>query len=86
MMRWQYSSMSVQIGVLFAFQGIYTTVVEDPRDRNSWLLAYFQAYGWGFAISLAVNILVWPVTSESELKDLIIRCVWHGLPNQWAFD
>ncbi|KAM0751307.1 hypothetical protein T439DRAFT_325453 [Meredithblackwellia eburnea MCA 4105] len=58
--------------VLFAFQGIYTTVADDPRDKDQWLLAYFQAYAWGFAIVLATNLLVWPVWSEDQLRELVI--------------
>ncbi|KAL8287029.1 hypothetical protein RQP46_004035 [Phenoliferia psychrophenolica] len=63
--------------VLFAFQGIYTSIANDPKDRISWLVAYFQAYGWGMAIVLVTNLVVWPVSSESSLRELLIRSLDH---------
>jgi hypothetical protein len=40
-----------------------------------WLLAYFQAYAWGIAFGLGVNLLVLPVSSETELRSLLTRRV-----------
>ena len=38
----------------------------------SYLLAVFQAYIWGIALALFVNLVLWPVTSEQELRRLLV--------------
>ncbi|KAM0755341.1 hypothetical protein T439DRAFT_1000 [Meredithblackwellia eburnea MCA 4105] len=63
---------------LFAIQGIYTSVDEN-EDRGqpfSWLLAYFQAYTWGFAIVLAAN-LAFPDAAESQLRRQLVSSLNH---------
>ncbi|KAI5480863.1 hypothetical protein MNV49_006672 [Pseudohyphozyma bogoriensis] len=63
--------------VLFAFYGTYSSI-DDPGTPNAeWLLAYFVAHCWGLAIVLAVNIFVWPVSSESELRELLTSSLRH---------
>lgn len=49
---------SSQYCVLFAFQGIYNTIADDPNDIHLWLLAYFQVYAWG-APSSSFFALIW---------------------------
>ncbi|GAA5932493.1 hypothetical protein JCM3775_005935 [Rhodotorula graminis] len=63
-------------GVLFSFNGIYGTVEQGYFDRR-FFLANFEAYAWGIAIALGVNVLVWPMTSESELRRLLVTSLQH---------
>ncbi|SCZ90896.1 BZ3500_MvSof-1268-A1-R1_Chr1-3g02359 [Microbotryum saponariae] len=69
-------------GVLFAFNGIYSPIELAKQSgrlafESSWLLAYFQAYGYGLVISLAVNFLVSPTQSSAELNTLLIASLQH---------
>ncbi|GAA5995637.1 hypothetical protein JCM5350_001633 [Sporobolomyces pararoseus] len=64
-------------GVLFAFGGIYYGLESGQKFDKSWFLADFQAYAWGIAIALAVNVVVFPVTSERELKKLLVASLQH---------
>ncbi|GAA5876090.1 hypothetical protein JCM16303_007018 [Sporobolomyces ruberrimus] len=64
-------------GILFAFGGIYYSIESETRFDKSWFLASFEAYAWGIAIALAVNVLVYPVTAERELKKLLVTSLQH---------
>ncbi|GAA5896960.1 uncharacterized protein JCM6883_007067 [Sporobolomyces salmoneus] len=64
-------------GILFAFGGIYYRIESRTKFDKSWFLANFQAYAWGIAISLAVNVFAYPVTSERELKKLLVTSLQH---------
>ncbi|SGY30718.1 BQ5605_C002g01176 [Microbotryum silenes-dioicae] len=69
-------------GVLFAFNGIYSPIELAKQSgrlafESSWLLAYFQAYGYGLVISLAVNFFVYPTQSSAELNTLLIASLQH---------
>lgn len=66
-----------QYGILFAFGGIYYGIESESKFDKSWFLADFQAYAWGIAISLAVNFVVFPVTAESQLKQLLVTSLQH---------
>lgn len=57
-------------GILFAFNGIYTPIVAGDRLDWSWLLATVEAYLWPIAVVLAVNLLIWPISAEEELRKL----------------
>lgn len=47
--------------------------IEAPNGFDySWLLACFEAYAWGMAIGWGVNLLVYPVSAEEELKRLLV--------------
>ncbi|GAA6007325.1 hypothetical protein JCM11491_003089 [Sporobolomyces phaffii] len=64
-------------GILFAFGGIYYGLESGSRFDKTWFLADFEAYAWGVAISLAVNVFVYPVTAQSELKKLLVTSLQH---------
>ncbi|GAA5951640.1 hypothetical protein JCM21900_000535 [Sporobolomyces salmonicolor] len=64
-------------GVLFAFNGIYTSIISGHRFDKQWLVAELEAYAWGMAIALCVNLLVWPITSEQELRKLLVTSLQH---------
>ncbi|CEQ38838.1 SPOSA6832_00288 [Sporobolomyces salmonicolor] len=66
-----------QYGVLFAFNGIYTSIISGHRFDKEWLVAELEAYAWGMAIALCVNLLVWPITSEQELRKLLVTSLQH---------
>ncbi|GAA6047795.1 hypothetical protein JCM3770_004648 [Rhodotorula araucariae] len=63
-------------GVIFAFNGIYGSIEQGYFDLRFYL-ANFEAYAWGMAIALGVNVLVWPITSESELRRLLVTSLQH---------
>ncbi|KAM0793227.1 hypothetical protein ACM66B_000693 [Microbotryomycetes sp. NB124-2] len=64
-------------GILFAFNGIYDPILSNRTFDRSWLLANFAAYAWGIAIAFVVNLVVWPVTSEQELRRLLVQSLHH---------
>ncbi|GAA5865035.1 hypothetical protein JCM1840_005715 [Sporobolomyces johnsonii] len=64
-------------GVLFAFNGIYTSIISGHHFDKQWLVAELVAYAWGMAIALGVNLLVWPITSEQELRKLLVTSLQH---------
>src|SRR4051812_10805696 len=43
----------------------------------TYLLEYLKSYAWGAAIVLSVNILVFPRTSERELRQTIVTSLEH---------
>jgi hypothetical protein len=43
----------------------------------TYLLEYLKAYAWGAAIVLAVNILIFPRTSERELRQTLVTSLEH---------
>ncbi|KAK4054888.1 hypothetical protein OIV83_000812 [Microbotryomycetes sp. JL201] len=63
--------------VLFAFNGIYDPILGDRTFDRSWLLSNFAAYAWGIAIVFIINLVVWPVTSEQELRRLLVQSLHH---------
>ncbi|GJN91517.1 hypothetical protein Rhopal_004540-T1 [Rhodotorula paludigena] len=63
-------------GVIFAFQGIYGSILYEDFNLR-FFLSDFQAYAWGLAIALCVNVLVWPITSEAELRRLLVTSLQH---------
>ncbi|GAA5969341.1 hypothetical protein JCM11641_007557 [Rhodosporidiobolus odoratus] len=63
-------------GVIFAFNGIYGSVSIGGFDKQ-FFLANFEAYAWGMAIALGVNLIVLPVTSEQELRRLLVTSLQH---------
>lgn len=53
--------------------------IEAPNGFDySWLLACFEAYAWGMAIGWGVNLLVYPVSAEDELKRLLVGSLHVG--------
>ena len=40
-------------------------------------MLFRSAYGWGIAIALVVNLLVWPVSAERECRDLLVTSLQH---------
>ncbi|BGP12619.1 hypothetical protein JCM10213_008755 [Rhodosporidiobolus nylandii] len=63
-------------GVIFAFNGIYGTITTGGFDK-AFFLANFEAYAWGIAIVFCVNLLVLPMTSEHELRRLLVTSLQH---------
>ncbi|GAA5898692.1 hypothetical protein JCM6882_000900 [Rhodosporidiobolus microsporus] len=63
-------------GVIFAFNGIYGSI-EYGGFNKQFFLANFEAYTWGIAISLVVNLVVLPMTAEQELRRLLVTSLQH---------
>ncbi|BGP28691.1 hypothetical protein JCM10296v2_000427 [Rhodotorula toruloides] len=63
-------------GVLFSFNGIYGSITEGGFNKQ-FFLANAVAYLWGMAISLGVNLIVWPFTAEAELRQLLVTSLQH---------
>lgn len=55
---------------------IYTSHLLGTFDPT-YLLEYLKSYAWGSAIVLAVNILVFPRTSEQELRQAMATSLEH---------
>ncbi|KAK4058051.1 hypothetical protein OIO90_000790 [Microbotryomycetes sp. JL221] len=64
-------------GVLFAFNGIYDPILSRHTFDRSWLLSNFSTYSFGIVIVFVVNIVVWPVTCEQELRRLLVQSLHH---------
>lgn len=43
----------------------------------TWFLADFEAYAWGIAIALFVNVVVYPITAEKQLRKLLVTSLQH---------
>lgn len=56
---------------------IYTSQLLEGVFSPAYLLSYLKGYAWGVAIVLAVNILVFPRTSERELRQAIVTSLEH---------
>jgi len=44
---------------------------------KTWFLADFEAYAWGIAIALVVNVVVYPITAERQLRKLLVTSLQH---------
>ncbi|KAG8810558.1 hypothetical protein FRC17_002882, partial [Serendipita sp. 399] len=65
------------LAILMAFNGIYTSSLLNSAFSPTYLLEYLKAYAWGAAIVLAVNILIFPRTSERELRQTMVSSLEH---------
>ncbi|GAA6004360.1 hypothetical protein JCM10207_000685 [Rhodosporidiobolus poonsookiae] len=65
------------LAIILAFSGIYTSILSGGRFVPEYLEAYLESYLWGFAIVLAVNLVVLPHSSEKELRELMVVSVEH---------
>ncbi|GAA6050447.1 hypothetical protein JCM3770_002600 [Rhodotorula araucariae] len=63
--------------IILAFSGIYTSILSGGNFVPAYLEAYLEAYCWGFAIVLVVNALVFPHTSEKELREILVISLEH---------
>ncbi|BGP44750.1 hypothetical protein JCM10450v2_000564 [Rhodotorula kratochvilovae] len=63
--------------IILAFSGIYTSILSGGRFVPEYLEAYLEAYCWGFVIVLVVNALVFPHTSEKELREILVISLEH---------
>ncbi|GAA6062409.1 hypothetical protein JCM10212_006195 [Sporobolomyces blumeae] len=64
-------------GILFSFGGIFHGLDVVTGFDKRWFLSDFAAYAWGIAISLVVNVVVYPVTAEYELRKLLVTSLQH---------
>ncbi|KAM0753235.1 hypothetical protein T439DRAFT_323872 [Meredithblackwellia eburnea MCA 4105] len=65
------------LAIIMAFSGIYTSILLGGVFSPKYLEAYLEAYCWGFAIVLGINILVLPISSERELRELLVSSLEH---------
>ncbi|KIJ47171.1 hypothetical protein M422DRAFT_28858 [Sphaerobolus stellatus SS14] len=63
--------------VLNSFNGIYTSYLLGSVFSPKVLVAYLTSYLWGGAIVLAVNLLVFPMSSEKALRDTLSTSLAH---------
>ncbi|QRV92200.1 fusaric acid resistance-like protein [Ceratobasidium sp. AG-Ba] len=56
---------------------IYTSILLGHGFNPSYLKAYIEAYLWGSATVLFVNIFVFPLSSERELRQLLVMSLEH---------
>ncbi|GAA5863516.1 hypothetical protein JCM1840_000049 [Sporobolomyces johnsonii] len=60
------------LAIVMSFNGIYTSSVLDQAFHAAYLEAYIEAYFWGFAIVLGINLLIFPISSERELREVLV--------------
>ena len=65
------------LAILMAFNGIYTSILLGGVFSPEYLEEYLIAYLWGGAITLTVNILVLPMSSERELRKTLVISLEH---------
>lgn len=65
------------LAILMAFNGISTSIqlggVFSPRYLEEYLISYL----WGGVITLGVNIFVFPMSSERELRKTLVISLEH---------
>lgn len=59
------------LGIIMSFSGIYTSVLLKTFAPE-YLTSYLISYAWGFALVLVVNVLVFPVSAERELREALV--------------
>ncbi|KAG8934607.1 hypothetical protein FRC01_001708 [Tulasnella sp. 417] len=63
--------------ILMSFNGIFTSLSLEKTFDPKFLVSYLEAYLWGTAINIAVSVLVFPVSSEKELRKALIVSLQH---------
>lgn len=62
------------LAVLVCFNGIYTPLVAPNGSfEPKYLQSYLIGYAFAFAIVLFVNMAIFPVSTERELRELIVQ-------------
>ncbi|KAF8749522.1 hypothetical protein RHS01_09997 [Rhizoctonia solani] len=62
------------LAILMSFNGIYTSMMLGTGFSSTYLKEYIK---WGSAIVLFVNLFVFPVSSERELRKLLVMSLEH---------
>ncbi|KAF8600286.1 hypothetical protein BDV93DRAFT_476704 [Ceratobasidium sp. AG-I] len=65
------------LAILMSFNGIYTSIMLGTGFSSTYLKEYIKSYLWGSAIVLFVNIFVFPMSSERELRQLLVMSLEH---------
>ncbi|CUA67618.1 putative polyketide synthase 3 [Rhizoctonia solani] len=65
------------LAILMSFNGIYTSIMLGNGFNSTYLIEYIKSYLWGSAIVLFVNIFVFPISSERELRQLLVMSLEH---------
>ncbi|KAG8719517.1 hypothetical protein FRC08_002644 [Ceratobasidium sp. 394] len=65
------------LAILMSFNGVYTSIMLGNGFNATYLKAYIEAYLWGSAIVLFVNMFIFPLTSERELRQLLVMSLEH---------
>jgi hypothetical protein len=65
------------LAIFVAFNGIYTSILLGGVFSPTYLEEYLIAYLWGGAITLGVNIFVFPMSSERELRKTLVISLEH---------
>jgi hypothetical protein len=64
------------LGILVGFSGIYTSYLENGFNPD-YLASYLIAYSFGAAIVIAVSSVVVPMSSEKELRTMLVTSLQH---------
>ena len=65
------------LAILMAFNGIYTSIQLGGLFSPLYLEENLIAYLWGGAITLGVNIFIFPMSSERELRKTLVISLEH---------
>ncbi|KAG8728006.1 hypothetical protein FRC11_011969, partial [Ceratobasidium sp. 423] len=65
------------LAILMSFNGIYTSIMLGNGFNSNYLKEYIKSYMWGSAIVLFVNMCIFPISSERELRQLLVVSLEH---------
>lgn len=65
------------LAIVMSFNGIYTSILEKRTFNKYYLESYLVGYAIGGAIVLSVNLLIFPHSSERELREMLDLSLEH---------
>ncbi|KAG8813161.1 hypothetical protein FRC18_002640, partial [Serendipita sp. 400] len=64
-------------GILMGFDGVIISKNNNDQFLPKFLLADSASYLFGLAVAILVNVLVFPTTSEKELREMLVTSLDH---------
>ncbi|KAJ1303164.1 hypothetical protein OPQ81_011365 [Rhizoctonia solani] len=65
------------LAILMSFNGVYTSILLGAGFNATYLKEYIKSYLWGSSIVLFVNMFIFPISSERELRQLLVMSLEH---------
>ncbi|MBW0465952.1 hypothetical protein O181_005667, partial [Austropuccinia psidii MF-1] len=64
--------------ILMTWNGFYTPFLLSHRNFSAdYLMSYLEAYAWGIAIVVCVNVFLFPCSAETELRSTLVNSLDH---------
>ncbi|KAF8305566.1 hypothetical protein DL93DRAFT_2089397 [Clavulina sp. PMI_390] len=64
------------LAILMTFNGVYVSILVGSFSPK-YLEGYLEAYAWGAAIVVFVNLFVFPISTEKELRQTLVLSLDH---------